>query len=123
MIFLLFENINFIVRPDQSHDTVEANFLKMFPLCAAPAGRTEHSTPPSPCASLTLSYHCELLSKNQLERKLHGTRPAHLIEGTQDAQRLRERGCRLAEGRLADARIDGSEIGVIENIESLSPEL
>ena len=61
--------------------------------------------------------------EDELESKLHGTRATHLIERTQDAQRTRQCSRGLPKSTLAELRVDGSEIRVIEDVESFGAEL
>ena len=72
----------------------------------------------------------KLCSEDELESELHRARSAHLIQRTQDAQRIRERAGSLAESRacamdihIAAPRIDSSKARMVEYIEGLCPEL
>src|ERR1700756_4650615 len=60
----------------------------------------------------------------QLQRQLHGTRSAQLIDGTEPSELAGERCVRLAKERPVVQRVvDGAEAGMIEDVEGFGAEL
>ena len=61
--------------------------------------------------------------ENRLERKLHGTRPTHLVDGAQSTKRVGKRLFGLAKPVASQFASNKTKVRVIENIESLCSEL
>ncbi len=71
--------------------------------------------------------HDQLLTvnrlKHDLECELHRARPAHLVQGAQNTQRIRKSCRRLPERRLSKVAVYKAKIWMIEDIESFRAKL